>query len=173
MAPTSYQAPKKGDKEKKTYSQSVESNLTASHVTVANVLAEKGNEVISIRPQDTVANAVTTLRDKRIGAVLVTDANGAMLGIVSERDIVRRLAETPGQTLPQKVEDLMTTEVVTCRPEDTLIAVAHKMTEGRFRHMPVVDDTGLIGIVTIGDVVSSRVKELEYEALRMKQMIVG
>lgn len=114
------------------------------------------------------------LHEKRIGAVLVTDQNGSMVGILSERDIVRRMAETPGQTLPQKVEDLMTREVVTCRQSDPLIGVLRTMTDGRFRHMPVVsDDAQLEGIVTIGDVVQFRLNELEYETLRMKQMIVG
>ncbi|MBO9433150.1 CBS domain-containing protein [Ruegeria sp. R13_0] len=174
MAPTSYQAPTRGDKQdKSTYSQSTGSNLSQSQTTVAKLLEGKGDAVFSVRPTDTVHTVVNILKEKHIGAVLVTDQNGALQGILSERDIVRRMADTPGQTLPQSVEDLMTKEVQSCAPDDTLNAVLKTMTEGRFRHMPVVRDGLLCGMITIGDVVHFRLKELEYEALRMKQMIVG
>ena len=174
MAPTSYQAPMRGDKaDKKTVSQSTESNLASTTSTVAKLLEQKGDAVYAVRPQDTVHHAVTVLRDKRIGALLVTDQNGDMQGILSERDIVRKLAETPGQTLPQQVDGLMTREVTTCAPADALETILRKMTDGKFRHMPVLDDGKLCGMITIGDVVNFRLNELEYESLRMKQMIVG
>lgn len=174
MAPTSYQSPSRGDKaDKTTYSQSEESNLSHSQTTVAKLLEGKGDAVFSVRPNETIHSVVNTLKEKRIGAVLVTDQNGALQGILSERDIVRRMADTPGQTLPQAVEDLMTREVKTCTPDDYLNDVLKSMTEGRFRHMPVLRDGNLCGVITIGDVVHFRLKELEYEALRMKQMIVG
>ncbi|WP_170481434.1 CBS domain-containing protein [Ruegeria conchae] len=174
MAPTSYQAPTRGDKQdKSTYSQSTGSNLSQSQTTVAKLLEGKGDAVFSVRPNETIHTVVNILKEKHIGAVLVTDQNGALQGILSERDIVRRMADTPGQTLPQSVEDLMTKEVQSCAPDDTLNAVLKTMTEGRFRHMPVVRDGLLCGMITIGDVVHFRLKELEYEALRMKQMIVG
>ena len=175
MPPSSYQAPAVGDKEKTTtVSQSAETNLSSTSTTVADLLKDKDNNVICVHLDDTVATTVTLLRDHHIGAVLVTDEDGKMQGILSERDIVRKMAETPGQTLPQKVKDLMTQKVVTCKPSDLLINVLRKMTDGRFRHMPVVDENeALMGIITIGDVVNFRLNELEYEALRMKQMIVG
>ncbi len=174
MAPSSYQAPMRGDKEDKTtYSQSTGSNLSQSQTTVAKLLEGKGDAVFSVRPNETVHSVVNILKEKRIGAVLVTDQNGALQGILSERDIVRRMADTPGQTLPQSVEDLMTKDVQSCAPEDTLNDVLKTMTEGKFRHMPVLRDGNLCGVITIGDVVHFRLKELEYEALRMKQMIVG
>ncbi len=174
MAPSSYQPPTRGDKAgSTTHSQSVESNLSHTHTTVAKLLEGKGDAVFSVRPNDTIHAVVDILREKRIGAVVVTDQNGALQGILSERDIVRRMAETPGQTLPQSVADLMTTEVKTCAPEDYLDDVLKTMTEGRFRHMPVMSGGNLRGIITIGDVVHFRLKELEYEALKMKQMIVG
>lgn len=174
MAPFSYQPPTRGDKtDKHTYSQTADSALSHDQSTVAKLLEKKGDAVFSIRPGDTIAHAVQALRDKRIGALLVTDQNGTMQGILSERDIVRRMAETPGQTLPQLVSDLMTREVKTCAPSDYLIDVAKVMNEGRFRHMPVMEDGHLCGMITIGDVVNFRLQELEYEALRMKQMIVG
>ena len=175
MAPSSYQSPNVGDKEKdKTVSQSAETNLSSTKSKVADLLEKKGNGVISVRPEQTIQEVINILREKRIGAVVVTDADGKMHGILSERDIVRKMAETPGQTLPQKVQDLMTKSVVTCTPSDPLVSVLRKMTEGRFRHMPVISENGeLQGIVTIGDVVHFRLNELEYEALQMKQMIVG
>lgn len=174
MAPTSYQAPMRGDKEEKTtYSQSTDSNLSQSQTTVAKLLEGKGDAVFSVRANETIHSVVQVLKEKRIGAILVTDQNGALQGILSERDIVRRMADTPGQTLPQSVEDLMTKDVQACAPDDTLNDVLKTMTEGKFRHMPVLRDGNLCGVITIGDVVHFRLKELEYEALRMKQMIVG
>ncbi|NOD34408.1 MULTISPECIES: CBS domain-containing protein [unclassified Ruegeria] len=174
MAPTSYQAPMRGDKEEKTtYSQTTGSNLAQSKTAVSKLLEGKGGDVFSVRPNETIHSVVNILKEKRIGAVLVTDQNGALQGILSERDIVRRMADTPGQTLPQSVEDLMTKEVKTCTTDDLLNDVLKTMTEGRFRHMPVLRDGKLCGVITIGDVVHFRLKELEYEALRMKQMIVG
>ncbi|WP_299949049.1 CBS domain-containing protein [uncultured Ruegeria sp.] len=174
MAPSSYQPPTRGDKAATaTRSQSVETNLSHTQSTVAKLLEGKGDAVFSVRPNDTIHSVVDILREKRIGAVVVTDQNGTLQGILSERDIVRRMAETPGQTLPQSVADLMTTQVKTCSPDDYLNDVLKTMTEGRFRHMPVLSDGNLQGVITIGDVVHFRLKELEYEALRMKQMIVG
>ncbi|MEX0317518.1 MAG: CBS domain-containing protein [Ruegeria sp.] len=174
MAPSSYQAPKRGDKaEKVTYSQTTESNLSHTQTTVSKLLEGKGDAVFSVRPTETIREVVGLLKEKHIGALVVTDQNGALMGILSERDIVRRMAETPGQTLPQSVEDLMTRDVQTCSPDDYLMDVLSRMTEGRFRHMPVLKDGNLCGMITIGDVVHFRLKELEYEALRMKQMIVG
>jgi CBS domain-containing protein len=174
MAPFSYQPPTRGDKaDKHSYSQSADSALSQGQSTVSNLLDKKGNAVHTIRPADTVAHAVEVLRDKHIGALLVTDQNGALQGILSERDIVRRMAETPGQTLPQQVSDLMTHDVKSCTPDDTLMEVLEVMNAGRFRHMPVTQNDTLCGMVTIGDVVNFRLQELEYEALRMKQMIVG
>ena len=173
--PSSYQAPTRGDNTyASTVSQSVQSNLASQNSRVSDLLEKKGNEIFSVCPEQTIQTVVMLLRDKRIGAVLVRDDNGDMVGILSERDIVRRMADTPGQTLPQKVRDLMTTKVITCQPSDALVSVLRKMTDGRFRHMPVTDASGdLVGLVTIGDVVNFRLNELEYEALRMKQMIVG
>lgn len=174
MAPTSYQSPSRGDKtDKSTYSQSVDSNLSSTKTPVSKLLGEKGDAIFAVRPGDTISHVVGVLRDKHIGALVVTDQNGTLQGILSERDIVRRMAETPGETLPQSVEDLMTRDVVTCGPDDLLNDVLKRMTEGKFRHMPVLSDGKLRGMITIGDVVNYRLKELEYEALRMKQMIVG
>ena len=171
---TSYQAPKRQDQAKQSsQSQSASSNTQSGMATVAEVLKGKGNDVYTINPDDTLHQAVELLRDKRIGAVLATDEAGALCGVLSERDIVRKLADTPGQTLPQLVRDVMTQKVETCSPDEALITVLKRMTAGRFRHMPVTDAGKLVGMVTIGDVVNFRLTELEHEALQLKQLIVG
>lgn len=172
--PTSYQSPMRGDANgHATHSQSAASNISPGTATVADVLNAKGRDTYAVRPQDTLGDAVKLLRDKRIGALLATDATGTLLGILSERDIVRKLADAPGQTLPQTVEAVMTREVETCAPDDTLISVLKRMTAGRFRHMPVMENGTLAGMVTIGDVVNYRLTALEHEALQLKQLIVG
>ncbi len=171
--PASYQAPKRGDTETKTFSQSASTNSANETAVVANLLEGKGDAVFSIRPQSTLKDAVMELREKRIGALMVRDASGALVGILSERDIVRKLADTPGETLPKKVEDIMTKSVEVCSPTDTLVSVLRRMTSGHFRHMPVVDGAKLVGMLTIGDVINYRLTELEHEALQLKQLIVG
>lgn len=171
--PTSYQAPMRGDQPKKTMSQTAESNLSHDTATVQKLIDIKGSAVFSIRPEETLKAAVTLLRDKRIGALLVMDDAGDLKGILSERDIVRKLAETPGQTLPQSVAENMTTKVETCELAEPLVSVLKRMNAGRFRHMPVVENEEVKGIVTIGDLVNFRLTQLEHEALQMKQMIVG
>ncbi|MEM9224464.1 MAG: CBS domain-containing protein [Pseudomonadota bacterium] len=172
--PASYQAPNAKDMSRETtVSQSVQTNVATENSTVQQVIDHKGSGVFTISPDDTIAAAVVILRDKRIGALVVADGEGKMHGILSERDIVRKLAETPGQTLPQTVAENMTRDVVTCGLGDPLILVLRRMTEGRFRHMPVLEDGKLRGMLTIGDVIDYRLKELEYEALQLKQMIVG
>lgn len=172
MAPASYQPPVKGE-ETRSSSQSVDSALLKSTATVKTILDEKGREVFKVHPQDSIATATQVMKEKGIGAVVVTDGAGVLVGILSERDIVRQLADTPGQTLDQIVETVMTKDPVTCTPEERLVEMMKRMTEGRFRHLPVLDADGLGGMITIGDVVSYRLRELEYESLRMKQMIVG
>ncbi|MEP2782358.1 MAG: CBS domain-containing protein [Pseudoruegeria sp.] len=172
MAPTSYQSPTRGD-DNRSSSQSAESALSKSNATVSTILDEKGRNVFAVRPQDTIATATQLMKEKGIGAVVVKDAAGVLVGILSERDIVRQLADTPGETLDQIVDSVMTKDPVTCTPDELLVEMMKRMSEGKFRHLPVLDGGGLGGMITIGDVVSYRLRELEYEALRMKQMIVG
>ncbi|SMR70984.1 CBS domain-containing protein [Aliiroseovarius halocynthiae] len=172
--PTSYQAPMRKDREgSQSHSQDPTSNLKTKSAVVGDILSRKGAAVIAIRPGETLGRAVEVLRDERIGALVVTDEAGALCGILSERDIVRKLADTPGQTLPQLVQDVMTKEVETCSAEDGLVSVLKRMSDGRFRHMPVMGDAGPVGMVTIGDVISHRLNEVEHEALQLKQLIVG
>lgn len=172
--PGSFQAPmRKDNQSQRTYSQSPSSNLASEQTNVSTILEQKGGEMFSIGPDDTIRHAVEVLRDRRIGALVVTDTAGALVGILSERDIVRKLADTPGQTLPQLVSDVMTKKVETCAPNDPLISVLRKMTAGRFRHLPCLDGQKLLGMVTIGDVINFRLTELEHETLQLKQLIVG
>lgn len=172
--PSSYQGKLRRDSASPNdVSQSLDSNLAKAVSTVASLLDKKGGDIVTIRPQETIAGAIELLRERRIGAIVVTDAAGDLQGILSERDIVRKLAEAGGAALSLTVADLMTREVVTSTPDERIIQVLQKMTDGRFRHVPVVADGALIGLVSIGDLVNFRLRELEYEALKMKQMIVG
>lgn len=164
---------RKDDAEHRTASQSVSTNTSNANAQVGDLLHEKTGDLYTIRPQQTLHEAVELLRDHNIGALPVTDANGALIGILSERDIVRKLAETPGRTLPHKVEEVMTRNVETCTAEEPLVTVLTRMTQGRFRHMPVVEGESLVNLVTIGDVVHFRLTQLELEALQIKQLIVG
>ncbi len=172
--PSSYQSPNKGNSaEMRERSQSARTNTAKSNTTVAQVLAQKGSDIYSVRPQTALEEVVITLRNKRIGALLVRDADGRLKGILSERDIVRKLSEQGKSGLALKAEDAMTRYVQTCNVGDTLLVVLRAMSDGRFRHMPVMEGDELAGLVTIGDVVSHRLEELEHEALQLKQLIVG
>ncbi len=155
------------------HSQSTESNTAAGFASVADLLGTKGKDIFTIGEGETLRQAVEALRDRRIGALPVVDAAGGLCGILSERDIVRKLAETPGTTLPRLVGEVMTRKVETCTSEDPLATVLKRMTEGRFRHMPVMQDAALAGMITIGDVIGFRLREVEHEALQLKQLIVG
>ncbi len=172
--PASYQQPMRKDTHpERSHSQTAATNIKADAMTVRQVLDRKGGEIFSITPEETLAHTVGVLKEKRIGALVVLDEDGKLCGILSERDIVRKLAETPGQTLPQKVGDVMTSKVETCGPDETLVDVLKKMNAGRFRHLPVLENDALVGMITIGDVVAFRLNELEHEALQLKQLIVG
>lgn len=172
--PFSYQGKLRGDGDKPhSTSQSLDANLAHGTSIVSMLLAKKGSEVISVKQDDLIAHAIAILKERRIGALVVTNAHGELVGIISERDIVRCLAETSGDIRQLQVADIMTKNVVTCHPDDAMISVLQKMTDGRFRHMPVMQEAKIVGLVTIGDMVNFRLKELEYESLKMKQMIVG
>jgi CBS domain-containing protein len=115
----------------------------------------KSHQLVTIQPEQTVAEAVALLQAHNIGALPVVTSDGRLAGILSERDIVRRLPQYP-QILSTPVEVLMTSRVITAVPNDDLISVAHTMTERRFRHMPVLEDGRLIGIISIGDVLKAQ-----------------
>ncbi len=136
---------------------------------VANILKVKGNDIVTISPGEPVAAALAMLAEKRIGSLLVLDEQGKIAGILSERDLVRAMHKHHDQFLNKRVGELMTTRVVTCSSKDPVAAIMGMMTAQRFRHVPVVDDGKLIGIISIGDVVKSRIEEAEAEvdALRL------
>jgi CBS domain-containing protein len=130
---------------------------------IVTVLRAKGDFVATIPPAATVRDLLDLLAEQRIGAVVVT-ADDAIAGIVSERDVVRRLADDGGALLDRQVAEIMTVDVVTCTKETSVEDLARTMTERRIRHVPVVDaDGALAGIMSIGDVVKSRISELEGE----------
>lgn len=140
---------------------------------VRQVIAQKELDVVTTRPEASIAEAAALLKEKNIGAVVVTLPDGAISGILSERDIVRGLPEHGGNLLDKKVGDLMTKDVTTCTPEDRIDDVMKLMTSGRFRHLPVIADGRLAGIISIGDVVKNRLRELESETSDLRQYISG
>ena len=139
---------------------------------VSGILASKGSAVATIAPQASVADAADQLRRHGIGALVVSNDGRSIDGIISERDIVLRLAEAGGDVLGQPVSAVMTAEVQTCTMDDTCDELMRVMTEQRTRHLPVVADGGLAGIVSIGDVVKRRVTELEDETRHLHDYIV-
>lgn len=144
-------------------------------MTVANILKSKGsNEVVTIEPGKRVSDASAMLSDRRIGSLVVSEDAKRALGIVSERDIVREIGRRGPACLSDSVEMLMTRKLMTCRTSDTADSVLTRMTEGRFRHMPVVDDADqMVGLVTLGDVVKYRLTEVTAENKALEGMIMG
>ncbi|MDT0330843.1 CBS domain-containing protein [Nocardiopsis lambiniae] len=139
---------------------------------IAAILRTKGAEVVRVAPDDTVALMLTRLARHNIGAVVVADGD-RLHGIVSERDVVRGLERQGADLLAAPVSSIMTADVVTCAPRDTVEDIGETMTRGRFRHVPVVEDGRLTGIVSIGDIVKSRVRGLEYDRAQLEAYIQG
>jgi CBS domain-containing protein len=140
-------------------------------MTVAAILAQKGRDVVTIEPGKTVGDAVTELGAHKIGALVVVENRDRIVGIVSERDIVKGLARKGSELLAETVDSIMTKKVVTCIERETINDVMGRMTRGRFRHLPVAAGGRLTGIVSIGDVVKARIEEVEREAEEMRTYI--
>ncbi|MCS6922455.1 MAG: CBS domain-containing protein [Elioraea sp.] len=140
---------------------------------VETILKEKGPEVVSVGPATTVAEAAKILSARRIGSVLVRNEDGAIAGILSERDIVRGIADHGPASLAMPVSALMTRDVVVASPADTLDAVLAVMTERRFRHLPVLENGQLVGLVSIGDVVKRKIEEVTEEAEGLRAFVQG
>jgi len=140
---------------------------------VEAILREKGRAVETVTAELKLGAVVQRLASKRIGAVVVCDARGDVAGVVSERDIVRALAERGQEALELTAGEVMTRNVIICRETDTIDVLMSRMTTGRFRHLPVVEDGRLVGIVSIGDVVKHRVAEVELEASAMRDYITA
>ena len=140
-------------------------------MNVKAILAAKGGDIISIEPTADLAAAVQLLSAHRIGAVVIRGAGGRLAGILSERDIVRAIAEQGAAALTSSVGQVMTRNVATCGEDDSIASIMERMTAGKFRHMPVVAKGELIGLVSIGDVVKQRVGEIEQESEAMRDYI--
>lgn len=142
-------------------------------MSVAHILGTKGRGVITASPDDTVHAAATTLSEKRIGAVVAVGRDGSIGGIVSERDIVRALAQHGAKAMTLKLSEIMTKQVHTCAPADSEADLMGLMTAKRVRHLPVVEHGKLVGMISIGDVVKFRIEAIEREADEMKTYIAS
>ncbi len=140
-------------------------------MNVTTILGEKGVEVITTSPEATLLDVAKILREHGIGCIVVVDGKGGIAGIVSERDLVRAIATSGANILKAPVSRCMTKKVVTCKKSDTIESLMAAMTDGHFRHIPVVDGSKLVGLVSIGDVVRSRIAETELEAAAMRDYI--
>lgn len=137
---------------------------------IADVLKNKGAAVVTISPETTVAELLAGLHEMNIGAMVVVGSQG-LAGIVSERDVVRKLHERGSSLLAQPVSEIMTTVLATCTPRDTVDHLSVLMTQNRVRHVPVLDEGRLAGIVSIGDVVKTRMEEVEAEQQQLQAYI--
>ena len=140
-------------------------------MTVAAILAGKGRDVATTTAAKTVADAVAILARRKIGALVVVENGDRIVGIISERDVVRAVAGGAAAALAEPVSAIMTRNVVTCSEGETIDSVMSRMTRGRFRHLPVVTGGRLSGIVSIGDVVKARIEQVEHEAEEMRAYI--
>jgi CBS domain-containing protein len=138
---------------------------------VEDILREKGRDIVAVAEEVTLLSALEVMKDKRIGAVLVTDKAGAVCGILSERDVARDLPEFGASILEKPVGTLMTKDVISCQSSDTIAKIMTLMTESRIRHLPVINDGVLEGLISIGDVVKYRIKEAENEADALRNYI--
>ena len=141
-------------------------------MTVSIILAGKGRDVVTIEPNANLASAVELLAEKRIGAVVIVGADSRIVGILSERDIVRALAERGRKALDEPVSAAMTRKVSTCHERETISSIMERMTLGKFRHVPVVDQGRLAGIISIGDVVKHRLSEVERDSAALRDYIL-
>ncbi len=139
-------------------------------MTVQRILNEKGRGVVTCGPDETLLDIAAILAGKKIGAVVITKGD-AIEGILSERDIVRAVATDGTAAMSRAASDYMTKKVITCGLQDTINDLMQKMSGGRFRHLPIVEDGKLVGIVSIGDVVKGRIAEIEREADSIREYI--
>ena len=139
-------------------------------MTVRAILDTKGHNVLSVEPGVKLSAAIKLLSERRIGAVLVM-SQGRMEGILSERDIVRVLGERGAGVMEEPVSTVMTRKVISCREKDTVSEIMETMTHGKFRHLPVVEDSKVVGLISIGDIVKRRVQEFEREQEALQNYI--
>ncbi|MBM3503758.1 MAG: CBS domain-containing protein [Alphaproteobacteria bacterium] len=138
---------------------------------VAGILRRKGSSVVTVSPDSPVSDVVALLNTRRIGVVVVSRDGRTVEGIISERDVVRGLAQRGAAILAQPVREVMTSPVRTCRRSDSIDRLMSDMTDRRIRHLPVVEDGTLCGIVSIGDLVKTRLDEIEHEASALREYV--
>jgi len=138
---------------------------------VSHILNSKGRDVVTVAPEKTLSDAIHTLSHRKIGALVVRTGAGDVVGIISERDVVQALSADGSPALAQPVARYMTDAIFSCRETDTVEQLMERMTEGRFRHVPVLEGSALKGIVSIGDVVKSRIDDAIGEAKALKDYI--
>jgi CBS domain-containing protein len=141
-------------------------------MTVNSILKVKGSDVATIAPATSIADAVKRLAERHIGALIVKGPDDRVVGIISERDVVTALAESGAGILDEPVSRFMTRKVVMCGRSETVASVMERMTAGKFRHVPVVEDNRLVGIVSIGDIVKHRLNEIEGESAALRDYIL-
>ena len=139
-------------------------------MTVRAILDTKGHDILSVEPDAKLSAAIKILAERKIGAVLVM-SSGRIEGILSERDIVRVLGARGAAVLDEPVSAVMTRKVVSCREKDTVSSIMERMTTGKFRHLPVVEDDKVVGLISIGDIVKRRVSEYETEQEALREYI--
>ncbi len=140
-------------------------------MTVELILKIKGNDVVTVGPEDSIEATATLLATRKIGAVVVKDKEGGVIGVLSERDVVRGVALHGAAALGKPVRELMTGKVVSCRLQDSVTEVLGRMTDRRIRHLPVIEDGRLVGMISIGDAVKQRIDEALLEADELKRYI--
>jgi CBS domain-containing protein len=142
-------------------------------MTVSAILAHKGGSIVSVHPAATIVEVTHVLAEHRIGAVLVCNERGDLMGVLSERDIVAALAADGASALDHSAEEMMTRHVTTASVRTTIAEAMQMMTNGRFRHLPIIDKGRLIGLVSIGDVVKARMSQQEQEVDSLKAYVTG
>jgi CBS domain-containing protein len=140
---------------------------------LAAILKSKGGSILSVTPATKISDVISLLAEKRIGAVIVTGADGQLEGILSERDIVRMLAARSAATFEMTADELMTRNPRVTSPDSTVAQAMEMMTDGRFRHLPVVEGGKLVGLVSIGDVVKARIDQQEMEVDSLRAYVAG
>ncbi|RJF89799.1 CBS domain-containing protein [Oleomonas cavernae] len=140
-------------------------------MTVELILKIKGSDVVTVGPEDSIEATASLLSARKIGAVVVKDREGGVIGVLSERDVVRGIAQAGAAALTKPVKELMTGKVVSCRLQDSVTEVMGRMTDRRIRHLPVIEDGKLVGMISIGDVVKQRIDEALLEADELKRYI--
>ena len=141
-------------------------------MNIGQILKAKGRAVATARPDVTLLEIANKLSQKKIGAIVIVGERGDVVGIVSERDVIRKLGERGPEVLSEPVAQTMTSSVISCQESSTLDELMEIMTQGRFRHVPVIEDGALVGIVSIGDIVKNHIAEVEMEVTAMRGYFV-